>query len=612
MSGSRRSGAFGMGDTAARHELCAVAPHPRLRERINDSVTGSADDSGPLVGQRPDPRRPGFNDGVILPADRFPRGTSVRAMRRAAADRAPLRGQVRVAVVLVEFPDAAMGAQASRFEELFFSTGELATGSVTEYYREVTGGLVEIVGEVVGPLMMPNPVSWYANGNYGIGNPTGEPRANVMAADAAKLADAVLDLTPYDNDGNGYVDAFVVVHAGRGGEETGDPNDIWSHKWTLPAEYVADGTRVFAYLTIPEDAKLGVSAHELGHLLFGFPDLYDTDYTSEGVGDWCLMAGGSWNGGGDTPAHPSAWCKAQQGWADVVTVTADGPLELADVKQSRQVHRLWTGGASGSEYFLVENRQQTGYDAMLPGGGLLVWHVDDAQQDNTDENHYLVGLLQADGLAELENAVNRGDGGDCWPGSTDARTLDATTTPSTLTYAGLDSGVRLHDVSDPGVTMTVTVSVSGVDDPADDVAGLARRLHAAEQRITALEEALAMARDAFSGVGAAGAGAAAVGTAGTAAADGVVLDLTGATARAHATAGAAGAPPGAHRAGGASGGASGGDVPWQDLLREAMGGDLPPFVGRRLGEPAATWAELGRTLRRIFEDGPPWSPPPRT
>ena len=504
-----------MGHGTARHEdFCAVAPHPRLRERITRGITArgaAADDAGPLVGQRPDPRRPGFNDGVIRPPASFPRGTSLRRMRREAAERAPLRGQVRVAVVLVEFPDKAMGEQASRFEELFFSTGELATGSVTEYYREVTGDLVEVVGEVVGPLMMPNPVSWYANGNYGIGNPSGEARANVMAADAAKLADAVLDFTPYDNDGNGYVDAFVVVHAGSGGEETGDPNDIWSHKWTLPQEYTADATKIFGYLTIPEDAKLGVSAHELGHLLFGFPDLYDTDYTSEGIGDWCLMAAGSWNGGGDTPAHPSAWCKAQQGWADVVTVTADGPLELPDVKQSRKVHRLWTGGAAGTEYFLVENRQQSGFDAMLPGAGLLVWHVDEAQPDNTDENHYLVGLLQADGANDLEHAVNRGDGGDCYPGYDDARSVDATTTPSTLSYAGLDSGVRLHDISDPGDTMTVTVSVSGTDDPGADVAALARRLHATEQRVTALEQALALARDAFAGVGSAGAPPAAAG-----------------------------------------------------------------------------------------------------
>jgi hypothetical protein len=35
--------------------------------------------------------------------------------------------------------------------------------------------------------------------------------------------------------------------------------------------------------------------HELGHLLLGQPDLYDTDYSSRGTGRWDLMAGGSWN-----------------------------------------------------------------------------------------------------------------------------------------------------------------------------------------------------------------------------------------------------------------------------------------------------------------------------
>ena len=151
---------------------------------------------------------------------------------------------------------------------------------------------------------MPQPLAWYANANYGIGKPSGEPRANILAQDAATAANPSVDFTPYDNDGNGYVDAFIVVHAGDGGEETGDPGDIWSHKWVLPQEYDADGTKIYAYLTIPENAKLGVSAHELGHLLFGFPDLYDIDYSSEGIGNWCLMAGGSWNGGGDTPPTP--------------------------------------------------------------------------------------------------------------------------------------------------------------------------------------------------------------------------------------------------------------------------------------------------------------------
>ena len=158
-----------------------------------------------------------------------------------------------------------------------------------EYYVEATGGLVDIVGEVRGPYRLPQTLAWYANGNFGIGRPTGTPRAHIMARDAATAANADVNFAPYDNDGNGYVDAFVVIHAGSGGEQSGNSGDIWSHKWTLPSVMNADGTKIYAYLTVPEDCRIGVCAHELGHLLFGFPDLYDTDYTSEGVGNWCLM-----------------------------------------------------------------------------------------------------------------------------------------------------------------------------------------------------------------------------------------------------------------------------------------------------------------------------------
>jgi immune inhibitor A len=478
--------------------FCAVAPHPRLRESLRERLPEIAA-SGPPLALRPEPRRPGFNDGTLRPPAQFPIGATARDVRRAAAQRAPLRGTVRVAVVLAEFSDRRFGAQASRFEDLFFSTGVVPTGSVAEYFREVAGGLIEIAGQVVGPLTMPQTLAWYANSNYGIGEPAGEARAPVLALDAAKAANAVLDFSPYDNDGDGYVDAYVVVHAGRGGEETGHSGDIWSHKWVLEQEYAADSATVYAYLTIPEDAKLGVSAHELGHLLFGFPDLYDTDQTSEGVGSWCLMGSGSWNNDGHTPAHPSAWCKVQQGWADVVNITGDGRVDVEDVKASRRVYRAWTHGAEAPESFLLENRQHADFDTHLPGAGLLLWHVDDSQPDNTDESHYLVGLVQADGLRELEQGASRGDAGDCFPGWSDVRVVDETTTPSTTTYAGQDSLVRLRDISDSGATMSLAVSVTGAEGGGDDGGGpgqaaleaqvreLQERLGALEQRVTALE-----------------------------------------------------------------------------------------------------------------------------
>ena len=493
------------------HEsFCAVSPSPQLRERLRDAARAARRASG-LPEEGPasllrEPRRLGFNDGVLRPPTAFGRGADRRQLRAAAHARAPLRGTVRVLVVLVDFSDRSFSVDPARFAQLFFSTGELATGSVAEYFADVSGGLVQVTGEVVGPLRMSQTLAWYANGSFGIGNPTGEPRAQFLAENAAREADAVTDLRPYDNDGDGYVDAFVVVHAGRGGEETGDPNDLWSHKWVLPQEYAADGTRVFAYLTIPEDAKLGVSAHELGHLVFGWPDLYDTDGTSAGIGNWCLMAGGSWNGGGDTPAHPSAWCKTTQGWVTVDNVAADGPVTLPDVKSSRTVHRMWTEGQEGTEYFLLENRQRTGYDAELPGDGLLVWHVDDAQQDNSDEQHHLVGLLQADGLRELEVDANRGDAGDCYPGVSGNRLLAATTNPSTLSYAGQDTGVVVGDISDSGQAMTAVLSVTGAlppdddDETATDLAQLTRAVEELQARIEALSSAVASAGSALSGV----------------------------------------------------------------------------------------------------------------
>jgi len=442
--------------------LCMIPPSPTLKARLDTELQQLASTNPTLAPmlKLTHPRGPGLNDGLILPGDYFPLGTPLERVRNAAGERAPLRGALRVVVVLVDFSDRPLAKTHSRkhFQDLFFSTGVIATGSVKEYYTEVTHGQIEIAGEVVGPYRLPKTLAQYAHGKSGMGNTA--PNARTMARDAAELANKDVNFAPYDNDGNGFVDAFIVMHAGHGAEETGSSGDIWSHKWVLASgEYNADGTRIYGYLTVPEDARIGVCCHELGHLLFGWPDLYDTDNSSEGLGNWCLMAGGSWNGGGDIPSHPSAWCKAQQGWVDVVNQTTNGPLSIADVKDGHAVYRLWKQGSAGNQYFLVENRQRRNFDRTLPGDGLLVFHVDESVDSNADERHPMVGLLQADGADDLGHARNRGDAGDPFPGSSGNTSLTFSTNPNTKGYNGVPSVVSITGIGPSAPVMSATVAV---------------------------------------------------------------------------------------------------------------------------------------------------------
>lgn len=450
---------------------CMIAPSPELRDKLIVEMKklqdqANASDLSFKVKLASGNKPVGFNDGLIYPGTMFPVGTSAEAAKKAAGAKAPLRGTVRVIVVLADFSDKPMTTPKAQFEDLFFSLGKVATGSVREYYREVTHGKIDIQGQVVGPYRMPNTIAQYAHGDSGTGNAL--PNARTLAKDAAIAANPAINFANYDNDKDGFVDAFIVIHAGRGGEETGNANDIWSHKWVLDGgAYAADGAKIYAYLTVPEDCKLGVCAHELGHLLFGFPDLYDADYSSEGIGNWCLMAGGSWNNGGLTPAHPSAWCKTQQNWVTVINQAKNqDAVAIEDVKTGFKVHRLWKNGTAGKEYFLVENRQKTLFDKFLPGSGVLVWHIDDAISGNTSDAHYQVALMQADGKKDLEKNANRGDGGDCYPGTAANKNFTNTSNPNSKSYAGAATSVSITNITaaatimkaDLKVTTTTTVS----------------------------------------------------------------------------------------------------------------------------------------------------------
>ena len=212
----------------------------------------------------------------------------------------------------------------------------------------------------------------------------------------------------------------------------------------------------------PEDGRVGVMAHELGHLLLGWPDLYDTDYSSAGTGGWDLMAGGSWNSGGNRPAHPTAWCKTRVGWINPTVLWNNAQsVTIPPYENNAVAYKLPVGSQASSEYFLVSNRQQTLFDTNLPGEGLIIEHVDDAKNNNTDENHYLVDIEQADGKRDLNLNANRGDATDPFPTATNTA-FTGSSTPNSNGYSGAASNIAITNIARSGDNITADINVGGV------------------------------------------------------------------------------------------------------------------------------------------------------
>lgn len=385
---------------------------------------------------------------------------------------APILGTVRVKVLLVDFSDQAGTLPASHYEQLLFSKGTFPTGSMRDFYLEASAGKVDVTGTVHGWLRMPQPYSFYTNNESGTewgSYPRNAPR---MAEDAVRAAQAAgvafeprLDLT-----GRGIVSALFIVHAGLGAEGL-DPSirgrHIWSHKWSVrnPIQ-VGPNLSVTVYLTVPNDARVGVCSHELGHLAFQWEDFYDPNYAEDGSewdgsGDWDLMAGGSWNGSGARPAHPAALHKTQHRWVEVQDVRTSTRLTLDPfTATSGKVVKLVSSKYRQGQYLLLENRRRSGFDSDLPGQGLLVWRVDESME-MTGPREPAMLLLQADGRHDLEQANdwNQGDAGDPFPGEASRTELNDQGDLSTTFPQGDRSGIVLRNIQRDATSGRITLDV---------------------------------------------------------------------------------------------------------------------------------------------------------
>ncbi|MCH7496375.1 MAG: M6 family metalloprotease domain-containing protein [Candidatus Marinimicrobia bacterium] len=459
---------------AGQTARASIPPHPDLKARI---AAGKLARPYYLEHQRELLAR-GVNAPWAAPSLGLQKGLAPGApLRSLGPAQAPV-GPFNALLILVDFSDNVQQVQATKFDTLVFNT---SPGTVSDYFSEVSYGNLTIVTvdlpSQIGWTRVDSTYAYYVDGQNGFGD---YPKnAQKLVEDVVTAVNGVVDFSLYDNDADNEVDALFIAHAGPGAEFTGNDNDIWSHAWVTYNPPILDGVSIWRYSMEPEfwaspgDMTIGVYAHEMGHSVFGLPDLYDRDGSSSGLGRWSLMAGGSWNGNlGDTPAYPDAWSHIEMGYLNTVDLLSNVPGQvISHVEATSMAYRVWPGGNFGDEYFILENRQLVGYDAALPGGGLHIYHIDETvgtQNDNqwyptfTDSGHYLVALEQADGDWDLEHDIgvgNSGDDGDPFPGVTNNTAFNDATIPDSRYYTLGSTDIAIQNISASANDMTVDVFI---------------------------------------------------------------------------------------------------------------------------------------------------------
>lgn len=345
--------------------------------------------------------------------------------------------------------------------------GSMFIGGVRDYFSQNSMGKFAPQFDVVGPVEV-DMKSTEVNGNK---------NAWVVFAQAIANLSSTVDFSKYDADGDGVVDMMYFIVAGYGANYSGNSSAyLWPHKWSL--EYVDipryNGKRMGKYACSVElygwesnqqtilDG-IGTVCHEFSHVL-GLPDEYDTDYEAGGQshdpGQWSVMAGGSYSQLGRLPVGYSAFQRYASGFLTPKVITSTGKFELNPMQESNEAYMLKT--PVDKEFFLLENRQQSGWDAMLPGHGMLVFRVDSTDVSvwqtnkvNASPTHNYYELLRAG------NSTSGAQTSDPFPGTSNIMTLNNSTTPSLCTWNGTYNTFGLTEITETNGVINFKVNKEG-------------------------------------------------------------------------------------------------------------------------------------------------------
>ena len=313
------------------------------------------------------------------------------------------KGSKKALVILAAFSDKSFSkgddAIVKFYDEVLNQEGYSqngAAGSVHDYFNDMSRGEFDLTFDIVGPVKVSKSATYYGGPSPIMG---GADHIGEFITEAIKKADEKCDIDwkKYDWDDDGEVEQVFVLYAGYGQATGGPTGTIWPNAWTLDeALQNSDGNGGFSidgvfinqyacsnelYLdsgTVP--MGLGVFCHEFSHCM-GLPDMYDTNYGSTPtMGDWDLLAGGSYNGPQGIGWCPAGWTsyeRAYAGWLELTELKAGDIIKgMTSLEEADGKAYVIYNDNHKDEYYLLENHKGMGWDKYTPENGLLIIHVD--------------------------------------------------------------------------------------------------------------------------------------------------------------------------------------------------------------------------------------------
>ncbi len=419
----------------------------------------------------------------------------------------PLPHNQNILVILVDFDDMNGTSAGSDFNGKFFGAGK----TVKDFYSKMSNGQFTIVpaSESSGTAN-DGIVGWI---RIGTSHPNCEQYATVsdqmncyhnsIVKPAINGADSFVNFASFDTNNNGKIEpselSIVIVVAGYEASmqdcSNNYPNYLtWGHmSRVVNNPPVVDGVTVEYYSAFGEThckgsstriASIGIMVHELGHLMFNLPDLYDTDGSSKGIGVLGVMGSGSWGRisstewPGDTPISMCAWTRAYVGFITPTQYSNNANQQGINVYEyngsNANIIRVNTNLAN--EYFLITYRATTAgtYDEALKvfginNGGVAIWHIDESlwpacntdNSCNKNENRKMVDFEEADGNQDLDQGQHIIRDADFFSDS-GTNAFNVNTNPDSKLNDGSDSGVSISVVGfSPGYYVIDLVAGSG-------------------------------------------------------------------------------------------------------------------------------------------------------